>query len=163
MSRRRFLLLVFLLGAAAPRATAQTASQRVTIVIEEVSVLSLSDDVTLRAAPSGVSQAPHAATVTTATYAFFSNGSGKKITGVFDRGDGTEMTLGVALAAPTTSGASEGVRILRDARAVDLVTGLAHVDEAGLGITYTASVADAAGSTEGPERVVTVTYTVTDS
>ena len=163
MCLRQFLLLVFLLGAAAPGTTAQTASQRVTIVIEEVSVLALSGDVTLRAASSAVGQAPHAATDTTATYAFFTTGSGKKITGVLDRGDGTEMTLGVALAAPSTSGASEGGRVLQDARAVDLVTGLAHVDEAGLGITYTASVGGVAGSAEGAERVLTVTYTVTDS
>jgi hypothetical protein len=153
---------VLLLATVPVAATAQSASQSVTIIIEEVNTLSVEADVSMALPASRERSAPEPDAVPTATYAFSTNGYGKKITGQLGAGFTTDLALDVALAAPAASGSSTGSRALDSASAVDLVTGLSRVTQSGLGVRYTVSpTADASANSE-PGGSQTVTFTVTD-
>jgi hypothetical protein len=150
---------VLVLATVSATASAQSASQSVTIIIEEVNTLSVAADVPMPAAPDRSAPAPDTAPI--ATYAFSTNGYGKKITGQLGAGFMTDLALDVALAAPVESGSSTGSRTLDSASAVDLVTGLSRVTQSGLGVHYSVTATDDARSAS-PGQSQTVTFTVTD-
>ena len=143
-------------------ATAQQATQAVTIIVEEVNTLSVEADVSvaLPAAPGHPTSTSDVAP--TANYAFSTSGYGKKITGELGAGSTPDLELGVALAAPTASGASAGPRILGQSGAVDLVTGISRVTQRGLGVRYTVSPMDDDAPALEYGATNTVTFTMTD-
>ena len=157
MSRLLLLLCAVLISAAS--VTAQTATQDVTVVIEEINEISVSGDVTLTIAAAVAGQAPTAVTNAASTYSVTTNNTGKKVTGVLDLAYAAGITVSVAL-APPTGGSSTGTTVLSTS-AADLVTGVASVSETALGITYTAA-ATAAAAINGVGETRTVTFTVTD-
>lgn len=159
---RRLIGCVLVLGSTGATTAAQSASQSVTIIIEEVNTLSVNSDVSMALPASPGRPAPGSEGTPTATYAFSTNGYGKKITGQLGAGFTPHLALDVALAAPAASGSSLGPRTLDRARAVDLVTDLSRVTQRGLGVRYTVSpTGDAAPSGE-PGAAQTVTFTMTD-
>lgn len=153
----QFAVLTVALGGAGRTAAAQTATQVVTIVVEEVSGLSTATDVWVERHPTGKSA--DAATDAPATYAFVTNGDEKKITGQLGEGPATGLALDVSLAAPT-SGSSVGARTLRRTDAVDLVTGISGVEQRGLAIDYSV-MTETAGLPSAEEEKLTVIFTVT--
>ncbi|MEP0545914.1 MAG: hypothetical protein ABJF88_03215 [Rhodothermales bacterium] len=158
----RWIVLGVLLGAVSVAATAQHATQGVTIIVEEVNNLSVAADVSMALSSAPEHPAPEADAVATATYAFSTNGYGKKITGQLGAGFTADLALDVALAAPTASGSSTGSRTLDSANAVDLVTGISRVTQSGLGVNYSVSPTDDARSSSEQGGSQTVTFTVTD-
>ena len=159
----RFLLLSLVLAASASAQSSNSTTQNVTVVVEEVNEISVSDDVTLTVNTATTAGGDFDPVENTAsTYAVTSNGSNKKITGQLVADFTTGITLEVDLVAPS-SGSSEGKQTLTSASAVDLVTGVAQVSDSGLGITYTATVdGDVAPNGTGETQVVTFTI-LTDS
>ena len=149
-----------LLGAGSMTATAQQATQSVTIVVEEVNNLAVVADVVLPA--TSEHPAPESAVAPDATYAFSTNGFGKKITGQLGARGTTDLSLDVALAAPAASGSSVGSRTLDRANAMDLVTGLSSVTQSGLGVRYTVSSTAGTDVPSQPGEPQTVTFTMTD-
>ncbi len=153
--------LLALLLAAAPSAWAQTATQDVTIIVEEIIEIAVSGNVTLTIDAATAGQDPDDATDNSTTYDLTTNGAGKKITGVLGADYASGISLSIALAAPAGGGTSEGTQAL-GTTGVDLVTGVANLAETGLGITYTASVTGDAAPNTGAGETQTVTFTVTD-
>lgn len=150
--------LAVLLAVTAP--AAQTATQNVTIVVDEINEIAVSGAVTLTINSASAGSAPTADTDASSSYAVTTNSSAKKITGQLGSDYQSGITLQVALAAPTGA-ASAGAQTLSSGAAVDLVSSMETVSEGGLTITYTASAtADAAPNGAGETEVVT--FTVTD-
>lgn len=159
MTRSLLIATAALLTLTASTASAQSASQDVTVVVPEVESLSVSSSaltLTFLAPEVGGSFAD--VTNATSTYSLTVNTAGNKITGVLDAAYATGITLAVSLAAPS-GGASAGSTTLGTA-AVDLVTGVSNVNASGLGITYTAS-ADATALPNAAGETQTVTFTIT--
>jgi hypothetical protein len=149
-----------LLGTLAPSASAQddTATQDVTIVLEEISQIDVTGTVSLTIDTVTPGQAPSDATDdVSATYSVTTNGTTKRITGSINEAYPDGISLSVLLVAPTASGTSTGTQAL-GTNDVDLVTGVSQVAQQNMGITYTASATDSAAPTAGATR--TVTYTI---
>ena len=157
---RLFLLPLALLLAVVPTASAQSDTQDVTVVVEEVNEISISNPVTLTLSASTAGGGFDDATNSGSTYAVTTNGTGKKITAKLGAEFAAGISLRVSVAAPAGATAAGSAQALNAATAVDLVTGLSQVSESGLGITYTASATSAA-SPNGAGETQTVTFTVT--
>ena len=121
-------------------ARAQFATQNVTITVEAINAIAVSDpEVTLSINSATAGNAPDAAQATS-TYAITTNEEGQEIAAMLDSGslpDG--LTLEIELAAPT--GATPRGRIVLSPQNQIAVSGITRVAASGLQITYTASAA----------------------
>lgn len=158
----QLLALAVLVVGAPPAAFAQTDTQDVTIIVEDINEIAISGNVTLTINSATGGGDPDDATDATTSYDLTTNGSGKKITGILDGEYETGISLSITLAAPAASGTSAGAQTLNMLTAVDLVTAIANVSEVGLGISYTASATSAAVPNGVAGETQTVTFTVTD-
>lgn len=154
------LLLAILSFGLATTATAQSTTQDVTIVVEEINEISVSGNVTLTINTATAGSNPDNATDNTTTYNITTNGSNKKITGQLSAAYASGISLAVNLTAPT-GGTSAGQTTLTDVSASDLVTGISNLAETGLTIAYTASATAAATPNSPGGEQKTVTYTIT--
>lgn len=155
---RLHILTLFLLVCARPVRAQESASQQVTIVIEEVSAIAVSSAaVTLRLQSATPGLPPAPATDASTSYDFTTNATAKKITGRLS----TRFSEGLALAVRLTppSGGQTFERILTT-EGQDLVMNLGNTRGANLGISYRASATTALAPSDGETR--TVVFTVAD-
>lgn len=153
---RTMIMSAFLVIAAAASASAQTATQDLTIniqAINEIAVVGGAHTLTINTATAG--NAPDDATWAT-TWAITTNETGMKVTASIGSAMPSGTTLKVNLGEPT-GGASVG-DVSLDNTAKDVVTGISTLNESGLSLTYTVQATAAAG-VQSINR--TVTYTVT--
>jgi hypothetical protein len=152
--KKLFASLAILVAATA--ASAQTATQVVTIQVNAINQIAFSGSpsIVINAAVAG--NAPTSATAS-ANWAVTTNQSGAKITASIGSAMPAGLTLSANLAAPA-GGTSAGSSAL-STTAVDLVTGITKVAQGSLGVTYTLDATPAAGVVSSTTR--TVTYTIT--
>ena len=156
MNAGRILATMALL-AGATTASAQTATQNVTIqvnAINQIAVTGGAQSLTISTATAGGN--PTDATAST-SWAVTTNQSNQKVTASINSAMPANVTLSVALAQPT--GATSAGTVALGTGAVDVVTGISTLAESGLGVTYTLSATTAAGVVASTTR--TVTYTIT--
>ena len=155
---RTAIMSAFLVLAAAASASAQTATQDLTINIQAINKIAVTggaQTLTINAATAG--NAPDDATAS-ASWAVTTNQSGAKITASIGTAMPANVDLMVELAAPTAGGTSKGQKSIAAGSAVDVVTGLSNLNESGMTLTYTVRATSAA-SVQSISK--TVTYTVT--
>ena len=160
MTTRPLSLLLVLLVCGATSASAQTDTQDVTVVVQEVNEIVVSGNVsiTLNSLDGGGDY--NDVTDASTTYDLTTNGTNKKITAVLGAEYATGISLAVLLGAPTGATAAGSAQTLNASTATDLVTGISN-SGSGLSISYTASATSAA-ATNGAGETQTVTFTVTD-
>ncbi len=135
-----------------------TAQQTVTYEVSAINELSVSSPtVSLNVNAATAGSAPTSATNSATSYAITTNETGRKITGSINTVMPSGVTLSVSLAAPT-GGTSAGSQAL-GTTAVDLVSGIATLNESGRAISYTLAATSAAGVV--PSASKTVTFTIT--
>ncbi|MGB8169941.1 MAG: hypothetical protein WCF18_20730 [Chthoniobacteraceae bacterium] len=140
-------------------ADAATATQTVTYEVQAIDLITVSGPASLTVSSATAGAAPNVATDATTSYAVTINESAPhKITGAINSDMPGGLTLSVTLAAPTGA-TSLGKQALSTA-AVDLVTGIALLNESGKTITYELAATSAAGVV--PSATKTVTLTITD-
>lgn len=156
MNFRTIIAAAALLGIA-QAASAQTATQTVTIQVDAVNVIAFtgSPSLTVNAAVPG--SAPTSPTNATATWAVTTNQSNAKITASLSSAMPAGLTLSANLGAPT--GASSNGLTALGTSAVDLVTSVTKLAESALTVTYQLDATVAAGVVASTSR--TVTYTIT--
>lgn len=158
------VLAVLLCLVYAGTAAAQTtATQQVTIVVEEVSALSVSGDASVTvdgvAADGTIEGSDNTTTYNVTTNA--SSTAPRKITGQLTSGDfSAGLALFVDLTAPSGATAA-GEQQLANASAVDLVTGISGTRASALTISYRATAAETVTPNPSGETQ-TVTYTITN-
>ena len=162
--RKLNALLAAGLFALAPSAFAQDATQTVSLSILSFANIELADQNLAMEVDQAISnEAATASTYDISTSGAEDDGNAvngdetQKITGVLST-DVTTGTLEVALGAP--AGATSSGATALSSSAVDLVTGIGQVTEAGLSMDYTYTVPE--GSAAGSQDV-DVTYTITDA
>jgi len=138
---------------AGPTAT-QTVTYEVT-AINELTVSAPTVSLTVNAATAG--SAPTSATDASTSYAITTNESARKITGSINTNMPAGVTLSASLAAPT--GGTSGGALALSTTAVDLVTGIATLNETGKTITYSLAATAAAGVVTSASKTVTLTVT----
>ena len=149
-----------LVGLLSTTATAQTATQDVTIVISDINAIAVSAGtvgMTINSATAGSS--PTAVTDNSTSYALTTNGTNKKVTAALSADYAAGISLQLSLSAPT-GGSSAGLTTLTTV-AQDLVTGITKQADNSLSISYSAS-ATAAADPNGAGEVQTVILTLTD-
>jgi hypothetical protein len=154
-ARRTVLALGLMLGALSATAGAQT--QTVNIQVGAISVMSLAagtPTLTVSTASAGVDPTPATAA---SQYNVTTNQTNQKITAKIDLAMPAGITLAANLVAPST-GASAGSQVLGTTD-VNLVTGIATLAQANVGITYTLTATAAAGTLAATSRQVTYTIT----
>jgi len=156
MKTARFLGVVALLVAARV-ASAQTATQIVTIQVDAINVIAFAGSPSLVVNTAVAGSNPTAATSAVATWAVTSNQTGSKITASINSALPAGLTLSVNLAAPAAA-TSLGLQSLSTS-AVDLVTGITKLAASVLGVTYQLDATAVAGVVASTSR--TVTYTIT--
>jgi hypothetical protein len=153
---RNMVLSAVLVVAAAASASAQTATQDITIdivAINKVAITGGAHTMTINTATAG--QAPDDVVWGT-TWAVTTNQTGAKITAELDSDLPSGVSLKVNLAQPTGAASNGDVSLAQTAQ--EVVTGITTLNESGLALTYTAS----ATALAGVQSVVrTVKYTVT--
>lgn len=155
LSRRTAAAGLMLLGLAT---VAQAQVQTVNIQVGAISVMSLAigtPSLTVSTAVAGVDPTPATAT---SQYNVTTNQINQKITARINTALPAGITLAANLAAPPTSGTSAGNQVL-GVTDVNLVTGMATLAAANVGITYTLSATAAAGTLAATTRLVTYTIT----
>ena len=154
---RRTAVALALVAFGAITAHAQTATQTVNFSVSAINQISVSTPATTLAITTAVAgSAPTSATSTGLTWAVTTNQSTAKITASIPAMP-TGLTLSANLGAPT-GGTSAGYLAL-SATAVDLVTGVTKVAEAGLSLSYQLDATAAAGVVAATSRLVTYTIT----
>lgn len=138
-------------------ASAQTATQSVTIAVNAINQIAFTGSPSLTITTATAGSNPTSATDASATWAVTTNQTGAKITGSIASAMPAGVTLSVSLAAPA-GGSSAGSQAL-GTTAVDLVTGITKLAQSGLGVTYTLGATAAAGVVASTSRVVTYTIT----
>ncbi len=147
-----------LLGFASKVQAGASATQTVTYEVQAINELSVSGataSLTVNAAVAG--SAPTAVTDTSTTYAITTNETARKITGALNTDMPTGVTLSVTLGAPA-GGTSAGKQAL-SSTPVDLVTGIATLNESGKAIGYELAATSAAGVVSSASKTVTLTIT----
>lgn len=153
-SQLALVSLSLLCGAAG--ASAQSAGQTLTFQVDAINQIAFSGNPSLVINSATAGSAPASATAG-ATWAVTTNQSNAKITASINAAMPANVTLTVALVAP--SGAtSTGAQPLGTI-ATDLVTGITQVAQGALAVTYTLSATPTAGVVASTTR--TVTYTIT--
>jgi hypothetical protein len=133
-------------------------SQSVTVSVDAINKIAISGNVTLTINSATAGSQPDSDSDASTTYNVTVNGPNTKLTGALDSAYTTGITLDVLLQAPT--GGTPTQKTL-GVSAQDLVTGIAHVAESGLTITYTATATTAVAS-NGAGVARTVTFTLAD-
>jgi hypothetical protein len=137
---------------------ADNATQTVTYEVAAINELSVSGNpgaLTVSAATAG--EAPDAVSDASTTYAITTNEEGRKITGAIDTDMPPGVTLTANLAAPTVGTSTGAVELT--AAPLDLVNGIATLNESGMAITYNLSATSAAGVVDSAPKTVTLTIT----
>lgn len=135
---------------------AQTATQTVSFEVQAINQLAVSGNpgaLTISAATAG--NAPTSVSNSSTTWALTTNETSRKVTASIDQAMPANVTLSVALGAPSGA-ASAGTKVL-GTTAVDLVTGASTVNQGTLSITYTLAATAAAGVVPSGSRTVTFT------
>ncbi|MFO7962981.1 MAG: hypothetical protein R6U50_03585, partial [Desulfobacterales bacterium] len=124
--------------------------------INELSVSGHPADMVISTATAG--SEPDEVTDASTTYAITTNCTNKKITAEIDAVMPDGVTLTINLAGPTDS-VSTGETDISNSNlgAVDVVTGISKVAEAGINITYKLDAVVAAGVVADADRIVTLT------
>ncbi|CAN5527383.1 hypothetical protein BH23BAC4_BH23BAC4_08190 [soil metagenome] len=143
-----------------PSAVAQTASQNVTVVVQEITAISVTGSVSLTINSVGSAGDDPDEVSASSSYNLTTNGADKKIVAELDSAFPTGITLAANMAAPSAGGSSVGAVNLSSS-AQDLVTGITRLRGSAVPITYTASATVEAEPDPGISR--TVTFTVTNS
>ncbi|MEX2153992.1 MAG: hypothetical protein WD825_11685 [Gemmatimonadaceae bacterium] len=145
------LVTVALLGGAGAASAQTTATQNVTITVTEVDIITVAGGDVAISVGVGSTQAAR-------TYSVTTNGTARTITGQITTGVNfpTGLTLTTNLVAPTNASSNGAVALTTTA--ATLVTGIANVDQSGLGITYTATAT--ASAPTGAQGQRTITYTI---
>ncbi len=157
MNAKRILSTAIMIGGFATVATAQTSTQTVTFQVDAINQIAFAGSPSLVINTATAGSAPTAATAA-ATWAVTTNQTSSKITASIGSNMPAGLTLTANLAAPSASGSSAGVQAL-STTAVDVVTGITKLAEAGLGVSYSLTATTAAGVVSSTTR--TVTYTIT--
>jgi hypothetical protein len=158
MNAGRILATVALLAGVATTASAQTATQDVTIAVSAISQIAVTggaQSLTVNTATAG--NAPTAASVGV-TWAITTNQNDQKITAEIDSPMPAGVTLTAQLAAPGGSSTSAGAVTLTTT-AADVVNNIDTAQASGLTLQYTLAATTAAGVVASTTR--TVTYTIT--
>lgn len=153
---RTMIMSAFLVIAAAASASAQTATQDLTINIQAINKIAVSGGahtLTINTATAG--NAPDDATWTT-SWAITTNQSTMKVTASIgtDMPSGTTLILNMGQPTAATSAGN----VVLEGSAKDIVTGITKLNESSLPLTYTVQATAAAGVQSISK---TVTYTVT--
>ncbi|MFT5144746.1 MAG: hypothetical protein ACI80V_001202 [Rhodothermales bacterium] len=126
--------------------------------MDAINKIAILGNVTLTINSATAGSQPDSDTDATTTYNVTVNGPNTKLTGSLDSAFTAGITLEVLLQAPTGGTPTQKTR---STSAQDLVTGIAHVAESSLSITYTATATTAVASNgAGVARTVTFTLTV---
>jgi len=154
---RTAIMSAFLVIAAAASASAQTATQALTIdvqAINKITVAGGAHTLTINTATAG--DAPDAQTWTT-SWAITTNQSNMKVTASIATPMPANTSLAVDLGAPAGGSSSVGVVTLDDTEK-DLVTGITKLNASSMPLAYTAT----AGAAAGVQTISkTVTFTIT--
>ena len=159
MNAGRILATVALLAGSAATASAQTATQDVTIAVNAISQIAVTggaQSLTVNTATAG--NAPTSASTAGVTWAITTNQNDQKVTAQIDAALPAGVTLSAALAAPGGASTSAGTVVL-GTTAADVVNNIDTAQASGLALTYTLSATTAAGVVASTTR--TVTYTIT--
>ena len=135
---------------------ADSATQTVSFEVQAINEISLMGAPSLIISTATAGSAPTAATAS-AAYAITTNQEGRKITGSIEAPMPFGTALSIQLDAPTGA-TSLGKQVLGTS-AVDLVTGISLLNEAGRGISYELTATSAAGVIPAGTREVTLTIT----
>lgn len=154
---KKLMLTMALIAGAASAASAQTATQIVTIQVDAVNQISFSGSPSLLVNTAVAGSNPTAST-SSASWAVTTNQSGAKITATLSAAMPAGLTLSVDLTAPT-GGTSAGSQSIPNGSSVDLVTGITKLAQGSLGVNYTLDALPSAGVVASTTR--TVTYTIT--
>jgi hypothetical protein len=157
MNKRYAVAALVLLAVVATDAKAQTANQTVTFEVQAINQIAVTGSPSLTISTAVAGNAPTSVTAA-ASYAITTNQSNRKITASLNTAMPADVTLSVALAAPSGASAPASPVVLTTG-AQDVVTGVSLLNAAALSITYTLSATSAAGVV--PSSSKTVTYTVT--
>jgi len=157
IARRSALTLALGVISLAGSASAQTATQSVTIAVNPINQIAFTGSPSLTITTAAAGSNPTSVNDASATWAVTTNQTGAKITGSIASALPAGVTLSVALAAPA-GGTSAGSQAL-GVTAVDLVTSITKLAQGGLGVTYTLGATAAAGVVASTSRVVTYTIT----
>lgn len=157
IARRSALALALGFISLAGSASAQTATQSVTIAVNPINQIAFTGSPSLTITTATAGSNPTSVSDASATWAVTTNQTGAKITASIASALPAGITLSVALAAPT-GGTSAGSQAL-GVTAVDLVTSITKLAQGGLGVTYTLGATAAAGVVASTSRVVTYTIT----
>lgn len=153
-----FLLATLSLGLLQTTSAQSTATQDVTITVNEITNFSVSGaTVEFDFKSSNVSAVTSPASLTESrSYSLFTNASSAKITAKLGSDFSTGITLKAGLAPPSGGSASP---VTLGTSATDLVTGISPTAGGGLNIDYTAEITPQAAPGTGTTE--TVTYTIT--
>ena len=137
----------------------EIASHAVTFNFQEINEIDItgSPSLTINSAVAG--EQPENAIDSSSICAITTNGANKRITASIDTAIPAYVTLKVNVAAPSGSGTSQGDVSLTTS-ASDVVTGISHLADSSLTITYKLSATVQAGVI--PTDTRTVTFTLSD-
>lgn len=157
IARRSALTLALSIICLAGSASAQTATQSVSIAVNPINQIAFTGSPSLTITTAAAGSNPTSVSDASATWAVTTNQTGAKITASIASALPAGVTLSVALAAPA-GGSSAGSQAL-GVTAVDVVTSITKLAQGGLGVTYTLGATAAAGVVASTSRVVTYTIT----
>lgn len=158
IARRCALALALGTITLAGSASAQTATQSVTLAVNAINQIAFTGSPSLTITTATAGSNPTSVSDASATWAVTTNQTGAKITASIASALPAGITLSANLAAPAGGSVSAGSQAL-GTTAVDLVTGLTKLAQGGMGVTYTLSATAAAGVLASTSRVVTYTIT----
>lgn len=137
---------------------ANSATQTVTFSITAINEFSVSGNpATMTVSSASAGTAPASVTDKSTLYAITTNASNAKITAAIDSAMPPGVVLQIHLAAPTGASSAGGVPLRTTA--VDVVTGIARLNERGKGIAYTLLTSADAAAISPQSRTITLTVT----
>ena len=138
-----------------PAMATNAATQQVTYQVSAINEISVTGTPSMIISAATAGSAPNSVSDNTTTYSITTNEASKKITASIGSAMPTGVTLTLNAAAPT--GATSGGALTLSATAVDLVTGISTLNEAGKALSYTLSATSAAGVVASGTKTVTLT------
>jgi hypothetical protein len=138
-------------------AQAQTATQTVTFAVNAINQIAFVGAPSLTITTAVAGSAPTSVSNASSTWAVTTNQTGAKITASIASNMPAGLTLSASLVAPVTA-ASAGLQSL-STTAVDVITTLTKLNQAGMAVTYKLDATAAAGVIASQTRVVTYTIT----
>jgi hypothetical protein len=143
--------------AAVNTASAQTATQTVTFQVNAINQIAVTGTPSLTISAAVAGSAPTSVTSSGNTWSVTCNQTGASITASIPTAMPAGLTLSANLTAPT-GGTSTGLTAL-GTTAVNVVTGITKLNNAGLALLYQLDATAAAGVVASATRVVTYTIT----